>query len=181
MSFPAGSASSNSSRCTSEDWVQQASGLTIAAPLKIGGSVMATDTRNELIATPSSVSSKPQLTPLNTSFDSSLRGYPNHNAPMDGIQHDSTSVEHSASSESLPRAFPHIPPSISVQPPTPDMPAAHLIFTRSSTPLSDSSMSISTSPVSFTSSPLRRKFTMGPRADCEKCRLGVKGHSVHLD
>ncbi|TFK55206.1 hypothetical protein OE88DRAFT_1653936 [Heliocybe sulcata] len=27
----------------------------------------------------------------------------------------------------------------------------------------------------------RQRFTMGPRADCEKCRLGVKGHSVHFD
>ncbi|KAI0060791.1 hypothetical protein BV25DRAFT_1827332 [Artomyces pyxidatus] len=29
--------------------------------------------------------------------------------------------------------------------------------------------------------PRRPRFTMGPRADCEKCRLGVKGHSVHFD
>jgi len=27
----------------------------------------------------------------------------------------------------------------------------------------------------------RQRFTMGPRADCEKCRLGIKGHSVHFD
>ncbi|KZT74130.1 hypothetical protein DAEQUDRAFT_721010 [Daedalea quercina L-15889] len=27
----------------------------------------------------------------------------------------------------------------------------------------------------------KQKFTMGPRADCEKCRLGVKGHWMHLD
>ncbi|KAF9264757.1 hypothetical protein L218DRAFT_957957 [Marasmius fiardii PR-910] len=135
-------------------------------------------------ATPSSLSSKPQLTPLKTSFDSETGAYTNHNAPMDGIQqhdHDSTSVENCALSGPLPRPFPHIPPAISVQPPTPDMAVNHLIFTRSSTPLSDSSMSISNSPVLFSSSPLRRKFTMGPRADCEKCRLGVKGHSVHLD
>ncbi|KAA1471294.1 hypothetical protein DENSPDRAFT_929449 [Dentipellis sp. KUC8613] len=25
------------------------------------------------------------------------------------------------------------------------------------------------------------RFTMGPRADCEKCRLGVKGHWMHVD
>ena len=25
------------------------------------------------------------------------------------------------------------------------------------------------------------RFTMGPRADCEKCRLGVPGHYVHFD
>ncbi|KZT11203.1 uncharacterized protein LAESUDRAFT_670928 [Laetiporus sulphureus 93-53] len=27
----------------------------------------------------------------------------------------------------------------------------------------------------------KQKFTMGPRADCEKCRLGVKGHWMHFD
>jgi len=27
----------------------------------------------------------------------------------------------------------------------------------------------------------RQRFTMGPRADCEKCRLGVKGHWMHFD
>jgi hypothetical protein len=25
------------------------------------------------------------------------------------------------------------------------------------------------------------RFMMGPRADCEKCRMGIKGHLVHLD
>ncbi|OCH95196.1 hypothetical protein OBBRIDRAFT_831047 [Obba rivulosa] len=27
----------------------------------------------------------------------------------------------------------------------------------------------------------RQRLTMGPRADCEKCRMGVKGHYVHVD
>lgn len=27
----------------------------------------------------------------------------------------------------------------------------------------------------------RQRFTMGPRADCEKCRMGVKGHWMHVD
>ncbi|KAI0928064.1 hypothetical protein AcW2_004197 [Taiwanofungus camphoratus] len=27
----------------------------------------------------------------------------------------------------------------------------------------------------------KQKFTMGPRADCEKCRMGVKGHWMHFD
>ncbi|KAI0792890.1 hypothetical protein C8Q75DRAFT_804604 [Abortiporus biennis] len=33
------------------------------------------------------------------------------------------------------------------------------------------------------SQPTRKpqRFTMGPRADCEKCRLGVKGHWMHFD
>jgi hypothetical protein len=49
-----------------------------------------------------------------------------------------------------------------------------------STP-SHSQLNVSTSstPTSNLRRPLR--FSMGPRADCEKCRMGVKGHSVHLD
>jgi len=27
----------------------------------------------------------------------------------------------------------------------------------------------------------KQRFTMGPRADCEKCRMGVKGHWMHVD
>jgi len=37
-------------------------------------------------------------------------------------------------------------------------------------------------PASPTGSGVRKvKFTMGPRGDCEKCRLGVKGHWMHFD
>ncbi|KAI0736668.1 hypothetical protein C8Q72DRAFT_801061 [Fomitopsis betulina] len=38
-----------------------------------------------------------------------------------------------------------------------------------------------TSPNPQQSAPRRQKFTMGPRSDCEKCRLGVKGHWAHYD
>ena len=30
-------------------------------------------------------------------------------------------------------------------------------------------------------SPSKRRVSMGPRADCDKCRLGVKGHWMHYD
>lgn len=85
-------------------------------------------------------------------------------------------------------------PSINVLPPTPEVlfavPTA-LAVTHPSTPVSDDPMSASTSmnisPVSSFSrlcppSPSKKpRLTMGPRADCEKCRLGVKGHWMHLD
>lgn len=42
-----------------------------------------------------------------------------------------------------------------------------------------------TSPMSISpssaSSNRKQRFTMGPRSDCEKCRLGVKGHWMHFD
>ncbi|KAN0126178.1 hypothetical protein V8E53_015280 [Lactarius tabidus] len=37
-------------------------------------------------------------------------------------------------------------------------------------------------PTQQQQAPLRRsRFTMGPRPDCEKCRLGVPGHYAHFD
>ena len=34
---------------------------------------------------------------------------------------------------------------------------------------------------SIRNTPKKPRFTMGPRADCEKCRLGVPGHWAHFD
>ena len=36
-------------------------------------------------------------------------------------------------------------------------------------------------PPSSQGSTLKKRFTMGPRTDCDKCRLGVKGHYMHFD
>ncbi|KAJ8078694.1 hypothetical protein PM082_012977 [Marasmius tenuissimus] len=180
--LPSGNSFSNSHRSTSEDWVQQASGLTIDTPVDVDG--VTTSSRYEF-GIENSNASKPHLHPLiiRPSFESNTNEFTNHTAPMDDIeQHAPEPMEQTAPARpphiSL-RSFPQIPPSISVQPPTPDTTVYHPGFTRSPSPLSDAHMSVSNSP--FISSPLRRKFTMGPRADCEKCRLGVKGHSVHLD
>lgn len=55
--------------------------------------------------------------------------------------------------------------------------------TRPSSPASNSSMMVLSplpSYLNVAASPRRQqRFTMGPRADCEKCRLGIKGHWVH--
>lgn len=32
-----------------------------------------------------------------------------------------------------------------------------------------------------TGPPRKQRFTMGPRADCEMCRMRVKGHYMHFD
>lgn len=79
-------------------------------------------------------------------------------------------------------------PTINVLPPTPIPPprSGSYHITRPSTPTDSSPMAMALSPApSFTcvTSPRKQqqRFTMGPRADCEKCRLGVKGHWVHLD
>ncbi|KAF8522123.1 hypothetical protein BU17DRAFT_87223 [Hysterangium stoloniferum] len=37
------------------------------------------------------------------------------------------------------------------------------------------------SPSTTNQLPRKPRITMGPRADCEKCRLGIKGHWMHLN
>lgn len=54
-----------------------------------------------------------------------------------------------------------------------------------SKPAGSITMSKACIPPASSSRPANRKvrFTMGPgpRADCVKCKMGVKGHWVHLD
>lgn len=94
---------------------------------------------------------------------------------------------------SSPQTEPPIPqgqaPLIRVLPATPSVsPIAYQDQdTCSKTPRPTSQASpTSAMPISPTnsSSPVtnrKQRFTMGPRFDCEKCRLGVKGHWMHFD
>ena len=77
---------------------------------------------------------------------------------------------------SLPPQSEHTqPPMICILPATPGQ-----------SPLTPHDHQASTSPMSISSpspavSNRKQRFTMGPRSDCEKCRLGVKGHWMHVD
>ncbi|KAJ4488038.1 hypothetical protein J3R30DRAFT_3695694 [Lentinula aciculospora] len=181
------SSSAGSSRQASEDWVQQAGSLTIDSPLctrapPFDDYAMSTDQTTKTIKqNPSNTApvpamyGRPQLPPLQTSFS----------RPSDDHQN------HAAAAHPLPQAatvnnphHQHLAPSINVLPPTPDatFPLSFSSTTRPSTPKNDSPMSMSNSPSSATIlSPSRKhRFAMGPRADCEKCRQGVKGHYIHI-
>jgi hypothetical protein len=78
-------------------------------------------------------------------------------------------------------------PAIVVQPSTPaESPIQLLSRTDSPTrPASPNAMLLSPATSwSANASPVnsrRQRVTMGPRADCEKCKLGVKGHWMHFD
>jgi len=77
-------------------------------------------------------------------------------------------------------------PMIRVLPATPsDSPITHQDQTARSQALLPTSQP-SPMAMSSTNSPSpvanrKQRFTMGPRSDCEKCRLGVKGHWMHFD
>lgn len=97
-------------------------------------------------------------------------------------------LRHSSSTSTM---IPPAGPSVNVLPPCPAPPSVPYFeprppcpSTRPSSPVSSSSMMVLSSLPSYVnvaaSSPRRQqRFTMGPRADCEKCRLGIKGHWVH--
>ncbi|TRM61837.1 hypothetical protein BD626DRAFT_500684, partial [Schizophyllum amplum] len=74
-------------------------------------------------------------------------------------------------------------PHIQITPATPmsSFPSSGTM-SQPATPLerSDSmAMAISSPSRTPVSPPFTRRFTMGPRLDCEKCRLGVEGHYAH--
>jgi len=86
------------------------------------------------------------------------------------------------------------PDHVSIPPSTGTTHRINLSIPQSTTPARthsiDSTMSVSTPSASQTvpvfaspscSGVRKAKFTMGPRGDCEKCRLGVKGHWMHFD
>ncbi|EIN03417.1 hypothetical protein PUNSTDRAFT_139570 [Punctularia strigosozonata HHB-11173 SS5] len=59
---------------------------------------------------------------------------------------------------------------------------AHMYFSASPPGPINSPGHTHPSPTASTNGPRKvLRFSMGPRADCEKCRQGLKGHSVHLD
>jgi hypothetical protein len=85
------------------------------------------------------------------------------------------------------------PPTIIIQPSTPDDTVTQPLSTQTPPPhnlqmnlASPTSMLVSPLPWSANTIPLpvtarKQRLTMGPRADCEKCLQGVKGHWMHLD
>jgi hypothetical protein len=76
-------------------------------------------------------------------------------------------------------------PSIDIVPPTPmeHQTSQDYEQTNSSVALNSSTSSpvLVAPPPRSNTSRRQPRFTMGPRADCEKCRLGIKGHFVHLE
>ncbi|KAJ7582855.1 hypothetical protein C8J56DRAFT_831822 [Mycena floridula] len=147
------SSSASSSRHTSEDWVQQAGGLTIDSPLSTTPKPFFPDEDVPMDLDASDEPERPPLPLLQTSFNAQQ-------------------LVHSQLQQLL--------PDINVLPPTPEIEIT--AATRPSTPC-DSPGPMNISPTgSFLASPSRgrQRFTMGPRPDCEKCRLGLKGHYMHF-
>ncbi|KAJ6455721.1 hypothetical protein C8R45DRAFT_845290 [Mycena sanguinolenta] len=170
--------SASTSRHSSEDWVQQAGGLSIDSPLFTSTNSPVPETASpadegmlvDMEEDSTTNTRRPYLPPLRTQTDAIMH-MPHLNPRPSG-----TTPPTAAGSLFL--------PAINILPATPDL----LSRTRPATPVhadrdSSSAMSISpTNSYAVLGSPASKKrFMMGPKANCEKCRLGVKGHWAHLD
>ncbi|KAJ7098056.1 hypothetical protein B0H15DRAFT_823904 [Mycena belliarum] len=178
--------SANTSRHSSEDWVQQAGGLSIESPLFPSStpavSASASADESMLIDAEDNmrISHRPYLPPLQTQSHSLMQRALPSRSPSRSHMH----VEDPPSrpnSRSIPPTDSLFLPAINILPATPDL----LSRTRPSTPVRDNSSAMNVSPTTsyaVLGSPAgKKRFMMGPRANCEKCRTGVKGHWVHLD
>ncbi|KAJ7694224.1 hypothetical protein B0H17DRAFT_1058276 [Mycena rosella] len=188
-----GRSSASTSRHSSEDWVQQAGGLSIDSPLfpSVNPTVELTPVDEGMLVDEdvSGISRRPYLPPLRTQSDALMQpSIPStSHMHMEGQPLDPPSGTNYNTSQTTPPTGSLFLPAINILPATPDM----LSRTRPSTPVHDNSrdrdnssaMSISpTTSYAVLGSPAgKRRFMMGPRANCEKCRMGVKGHWVHLD
>ncbi|KAF5386965.1 hypothetical protein D9615_001889 [Tricholomella constricta] len=172
----------SSSRFPSEDWVHQADGLTIDSPV-ITGSGLAEDRDEDINMDPDETNTtdraqqqqhtqRPVLPPIQTMSFAHAALYRPQQRPQLHQQGALLSAPTPAG------------PLVTVLPPTPIPPSSTSYLetphTRPSTPPAQSSgSSAMASFAAGVTSPRKQRFTMGPRADCVKCQMGVKGHSVH--
>ncbi|KAL0947062.1 hypothetical protein HGRIS_013203 [Hohenbuehelia grisea] len=164
---PLTASSATSSRFSSEDWVKQADGLRLDSPMSgfqdYGSEHGAPSDDMEMDDDIQAVQRSPSLPP-------SMGRRAQAQATIDGphplreghVPHTS-SLWHTAGALSteatlMPRDF-----------------AVHASAGHSNV---DSGVEVSMDDLGNKRKP---KFTMGPRADCEKCRMGVKGHWMHFD
>ncbi|KAG6844067.1 hypothetical protein H0H87_010010 [Tephrocybe sp. NHM501043] len=183
------------SRFPSEDWVHQADGLTIDSPNVCDFGLPedkdedmnmdADDATDTILDDPSVLSAlRPDLPAIQTS----QMNFAHAAVFKQQQQHTPHSATSSASTPSG--------PLVTVLPPTPSIASSSIpdyidalpvqaqtqIPTRPSPPidtLPGCSTMLIASPMGSFVSPKKQRFTMGPRADCIKCQMNVKGHSVH--
>jgi hypothetical protein len=76
-------------------------------------------------------------------------------------------------------ASPHMGINVAIPPTRTFLRAVH--DAAQTPPIADAGMRQLPLPMHAPQPQQRARFMMGPRADCEKCRLGVRGHYAHVD
>ncbi|KAG6895359.1 hypothetical protein C0992_001666 [Termitomyces sp. T32_za158] len=176
--------SAGNSRFTSEDWVQKTDGLTIDSPIIVDPRLVEDrdedmNMDSEELVPPIHHPQRPALPPIQIMHASSIRHHHHQGTPIS-----------TASSTPTP-----LGPLVTVLPPTPLI-STSPAFSIDASPMqmqtpvhpmtpvensADDNAMVLSSPGGLVTAPAPRKqrFTMGPRADCIKCQMNVKGHSVH--
>jgi len=192
--------SASTSRFSSEDWVQQADGLTIDSPLSPSvasevvhinkqermDDVMTMDSEDMSTYKPQHSSPRSHRPHIQITTTSSHHAPQQQYHPSNNMQSSFLSAPSQYVYSLPPQTALHEAPMICVHPATPsDSPITHQDQNASRAPSTTTQSSpISPMTVSPTNSPItnrKQRFTMGPRSDCEKCRTGVKGHWMHFD
>lgn len=166
----------NGSRYPSEDWVQQAGGLTINGPIF------------PLTANHSSL----QVPDVEMSVDPDESGVllprTSSNLPPPVVpQHQHTQLPNILDfrySGKMQPVFDVVSPTpIFTVPLSKNESAEQHPSTQPSTPIDSSpnAMVLSSPVTSFSPPSIKRRVFFGPRIGCEKCRLGVKGHFIHSE
>ncbi|KII88990.1 hypothetical protein PLICRDRAFT_40615 [Plicaturopsis crispa FD-325 SS-3] len=159
--------SSSAPRRPSDDWVQQTGGLTIDSPLfRDADESMSVDDQ------PAETSSgAPDQRPIiQISTPESTQYHPSYGHPPPPF----TPTDQAQPQSDVPQ-----PPSINIHPATPSAPF-QAAFPNTQLETTSSDPFQTALPASPTAT-RKQRFTMGPRSDCEKCKLGAKGHWMHFD
>ncbi|TFK27401.1 hypothetical protein FA15DRAFT_685924 [Coprinopsis marcescibilis] len=171
--------SRTTSRFPSEDWVKQAGGLSIESPMFHGS--RSANSSSENVAHTADVDMVMDLEECEGT---------SANATASSSRNLPPTLPHRDSSSSLKSHLSRVYPQINVVPATPVL---ALQTTSGNQPSTNQAQSAQMSPMNLSpvqsfsnyganpQTQTRRRVTMGPRADCEKCRLGVKGHWMHFD
>lgn len=170
----------NGSRYPSEDWVQQAGGLTINSPifpLTANHSPLQVPDVEMSVDHDESGVSLPQ-----TSSNSSHSLVSQHQHTDIGTQLLNILDPHY--SGKIQPVFDVVSPTPFTVPSTKNESEEQLPSIQPSTPIDSSSNAMmlcspATAFSQITSPSIKRRVFFGPRIGCEKCRLGVKGHFIH--
>ncbi|KDQ59510.1 hypothetical protein JAAARDRAFT_205547 [Jaapia argillacea MUCL 33604] len=188
------------SRHSSEDWVSQTRGLRLNSPLIPGGFILpqvVQEASGDDESNSATISDESMTMDSEENISVCIRNLLDVGPIQPGVQSpesqssliriDTPPSLHSPQPirEPSPSFLPYSvlqqfasasqPPSFSAQPDSSPEPLRSP-WNASSPPRGSTDQISSPTPTSR-----KQHFTMGPRADCEKCRLGVKGHWMHFD
>ncbi|KAF8582079.1 hypothetical protein K439DRAFT_1635630, partial [Ramaria rubella] len=190
-------------RRTSEDWVAKTSGLKLNSPLcgfGQGRTVPLPRSENAGMDPISPMNSVNQTHETMMTDEPSLPNIVGHWSSLSTPNHctvapyrnwDISDTPHSPFLTSLPSTeHPPVPPTtlphhsdirIHIQPATPSNHQRRSSAAPRHSQPSPMSISPANCAIWSPNSPARKpRVTMGPRPDCEKCRMGVKGHWMHI-